>query len=224
MAWPEIKRQGIEPFEDLVGIEFAGSHEAVVFAVLAGKADVGTVRSGILERLANKGGIDLSQLRILSHQGPGHQESRAFPLKHSTSHYPEWPLASLAHVNRELAGQVVKAMLEIKASDTPALAAKVSHWTPSVTYLSVHQLMQDLRMAQYQRYGEVGLLDAVRQHWHWVVAALSVLLLLSLFAFYVLRLNLRIGSMNQVLKVENDNNSCTGGVTSRDRESQQNPR
>lgn len=153
MAWREMKQHGIEPFEDLAGIEFAGSHEAVVFAVLAGKTDAGAVRSGILERLVSEDRLDLSLLRVLSHQAAGHQESSAFPLQHSTTHYPEWPWASLANVDRELVGQVVKAMLEIKPSDTPALAAKISHWTPSVNYLSVHQLMQDLRLAQYQHYG-----------------------------------------------------------------------
>lgn len=205
MAWREMKRHGIEPFEDLAAIEFAGSHEAVVFAVLAGKADVGTVRSGILERLVSEGRLDLDQLQVLSHQAHGYQESSEFPLLHSTTHYPEWPLAILGHVDRELAGQVVKAMLEIKATDKPALAAKISHWTPAVNYLSVHQLMQDLHIAKYQGYGEVGLLDAVRQHWRWAVAVLSVLLLLSLFAFYVLRLNLRIGTINQALKKEVSN-------------------
>ena len=39
MAWHQMKLNGIDPFNDLQSIGFAGSHEAVVEAVLAGKAD-----------------------------------------------------------------------------------------------------------------------------------------------------------------------------------------
>ncbi len=204
MAWYQMNLFGIEPFNDLASIAFAGSHEAVVLAVLEGKVDAGTLRTGVLERMAKQGQLDLNQLNVLSHEKLPHQHAagRELPLLHSTLHYPEWPLARLHHVDKDLVRLVVMAMLAMDRGDEAAKAAHLSGWMPPLNYMSVHNLMKDLRMAQYQGYGEVGLLDAVRQHWRWAVAALSVLLLLALFALYVLRLNLRIGTMNQALKKE----------------------
>ncbi|HHJ80355.1 MAG TPA: PAS domain S-box protein, partial [Candidatus Tenderia electrophaga] len=201
MAWREMKGNGFEPYESLRSIDFLGSHEAVVLAVLDGKVDAGTVRTGILERMADEGEINLQRLSVLPHVGRADSRDE-FPLRHSTAEYEEWPLASLVHVNRALVRSVVAALLELKAVDEAALAAHISGWYPPTNYVAVHHLMKDLRWAQYQDYGEVGLFEAVRQHWHWGLVIASALIILMLFSVYVLRLNLQIRQTNIELKDE----------------------
>jgi len=54
MAWRELHHIGIDPFSDSE-LSFAGTHDEVVYAVLQGRADIGTVRSDTLERMAEEG-------------------------------------------------------------------------------------------------------------------------------------------------------------------------
>ena len=206
MAWHQMKLNGIDPFDDLKSIKYVGSHEAVVQAVLDGKVDAGTLRTGVLERMAMAGRLNLEHLHVLSHEESPHTHAvgRELPLLHSTLHYPEWPLASLTHVERELVRQVVMAMLQMKPEDKAAQSANVMGWMPSVNYLAVHNLMKDLRLAQYQHFGEVDLQDAVTQHWYWVVGIVLALFVLALFSLYVMRLNSRVGQINYEMKQEID--------------------
>jgi len=72
--WGLILEQGIRK-EDLAEIAFApgpgGKQEKVVMAVLSGKYDVGTIREGTLDIMANK--VNLDKIRVLaySHWYPG---------------------------------------------------------------------------------------------------------------------------------------------------------
>ncbi len=60
MGWYELHLQGLFPDRD-VQFSFAGKHDAVVYAVESGEADVGSVRSDTLERMAQEGLIKLSK-------------------------------------------------------------------------------------------------------------------------------------------------------------------
>jgi phosphonate transport system substrate-binding protein len=68
--WGLILEHGIRK-EDLAEIAFApgpgGKQEKVVMAVLSGKYDVGTIREGTLEIMAQRGKIDLHQIRVLAY-------------------------------------------------------------------------------------------------------------------------------------------------------------
>jgi phosphonate transport system substrate-binding protein len=74
--WGLIMEHGIRK-EDLAEIAFApgpgGKQEKVVMAVLSGKYDVGTIREGTLDIMAQRGIVDLKQIRVLadSHWYPG---------------------------------------------------------------------------------------------------------------------------------------------------------
>jgi hypothetical protein len=52
--------------EEKVKFVYLGNWGKVVEAVLSGKVDVGTVRTGVLEHLSKKGMLDLSQIKILN--------------------------------------------------------------------------------------------------------------------------------------------------------------
>lgn len=204
MAWRQMQLYNINPFSDLQSIAFAGSHEAVVQAVLDGKVDAGTIRTGVLERMAAAGRLSLDQLHVLPYEDSAHgqDEKNELPLLHSTIYYPEWPLASLSHNDKALVKQVVQAMLEMRPEDQSARNANIMGWAPSVNYLAVHNLMKDLRLAQYQHFGEVNLQDAIKQHWIWVVCIALALVVLAFFSLYVMRLNSRVGQINYEMKQE----------------------
>lgn len=64
-AGSELLRQGIQPDSDFKAINFAGTHDAVVFAVRNGRADAGTVGTETLEKMAAEGAIRLSEFYVL---------------------------------------------------------------------------------------------------------------------------------------------------------------
>ncbi|MBU4220530.1 MAG: phosphate/phosphite/phosphonate ABC transporter substrate-binding protein [Euryarchaeota archaeon] len=65
MSLREFNDYGIDPSRELAGIEFTGfPHDLVVYVIRDGKADAGTVRTGILESMAAEGKINLTDFRI----------------------------------------------------------------------------------------------------------------------------------------------------------------
>ena len=56
MAWLELKNHDIDPFYDFKSLQFSGHpQDKIVYAVLNGKIDAGTVRTSILEHMAASG-------------------------------------------------------------------------------------------------------------------------------------------------------------------------
>ncbi|MDR9499166.1 MAG: EAL domain-containing protein [Hydrogenovibrio sp.] len=73
------------------------SHQdAVVEEVMAGQADLGFVRTGILERWLDQGRLQRQDLKI-------HTPRRlnSYPFLLSTTLYPEWPFLALSHIDNE---------------------------------------------------------------------------------------------------------------------------
>ena len=67
MAWRELAEAGLDPFRDLRVLKFVGfPQDEVVYQVRDGKADAGTVRTDVLERMASRGLIDLDEFRVLN--------------------------------------------------------------------------------------------------------------------------------------------------------------
>jgi len=101
--WGLILENGLRK-EDFAEIAFApgpgGKQEKVVMAVLSGKYDVGIIREGTLDIMADK--IDLKLIRILAH-----------------SHwYPGWVYASRRGLDPAIVDKIKKALLALNI-DTP---------------------------------------------------------------------------------------------------------
>ncbi len=185
MALRELRAQGLRPERDFSSLAFAGTHDAVVLGVLAGKADAGTVRTDILERMAEEGGLDLSALKILNTR----QEAQ-FSARHSTRLYPEWPFARLRHTEQRLSEEVAVALLRMPANSEACRAAQIGGWTVPLNYQQVHELFQELKLPPYaNQHGRIGLADLLEHHRAglFLTLFLSCAILLSLLA--ILRIN-----------------------------------
>ena len=174
-----FRQNGIDLTSQSKGVHFLGTQPKVVEAVFNNKLDVGIVRTGIIEGLIAKGEIETDSLRILNPQTvPG------FPYLLSTDLYPEWALAKTSHVSRSLAKKVATALLSLPPGDDIALTAGYWEWMPSQNYQSVHELMKTLRVGSYAQYGNVSLVDYIKQNR--LITALSLFLFLTLCVFLVL--------------------------------------
>lgn len=84
----ELITHGIDMNHNVHTVEVK-KHEAVVQAVLSGKADAGFIRSGIMEEMTREHTLDLDNLFIINKQ-----HFSDFPLNISTRLYPEWPIVT----------------------------------------------------------------------------------------------------------------------------------
>ena len=66
MAWRLLLKNGINPKKDCKAFLEGKTHDNVVMAVKNGSADVGTVRSDTLERMADEGKINMNDFTIIN--------------------------------------------------------------------------------------------------------------------------------------------------------------
>jgi len=178
MAWREFKSAGIDPFDDFSRIDFLGlPQDDIVIAVRDGRIDAGTVRTDVLETMADEQAIDLADYRILNAQGSAGQTVGL-----STRLYPEWPFAAMPGTPSELSQKVAIALLSLSA-DSPAVAATgYAGWTVPLDYKPVHDMFRDLEIGPYTP-GEIRFSAFLSQHWEWGLFALVLLGLVGLHGF-----------------------------------------
>jgi diguanylate cyclase (GGDEF)-like protein/PAS domain S-box-containing protein len=157
---------------ELGSVHFTGMpHDKVVMEVLDRKADVGFVRTGILESLAREGKIKLDQFKVINRQ-----PENSFPQRYSTDLYPEWPLAVMPEVSEKLVKQVNLALLSIQPDDVAAQEGQYFGFAPAGNYAAVEAMMTRLKVNP-KRTHEFNLRDVLRKYALEVVGAGFVLLL-----------------------------------------------
>ena len=165
---------GIDPERDLASLNFTGMpHDQVVEGVLAGTADAGTVRTGILEQMASEGRLDPAALRLLAPR-----EIAGFPLHHSTRLYPEWPFSRMPHTPDALAEAATIALLEMPDNHPAAFAGGYQGWSAPLSYGPVHELFRKLEVAPYDSTGPLTMRHYWEEHPEYLFAGLAAILLL----------------------------------------------
>ncbi|MFH0994896.1 MAG: response regulator [Pseudomonadota bacterium] len=198
VALREFRAAGIDPERDSARLFFRDTHPAVVRAVLSGDADIGTVRTDTIERMAADGEIRLDAIRVIpADTMPGSLST--FPYLHSTRLYPEWPFAKLPETSEDLSREVTVALLSMPADSPAAIAAQSGGWGVCLNYTSVHDCLRELRLPPYEHYGRMSWPDIWRQYLPWLVA-LSALIIALLGALLLLR-----GRQLALMKVSGQN-------------------
>ena len=116
MQFRLLQQRGLSYIQDPKQLVFTSNQGKVVNGVLQGKFDVGFVRTDQIERTkdALTGElVNTSDFKIINGFFPT-LDDKPFPFKSSTTLYPEWNLASLSHVDNDVALEVQKAMLAIQ--------------------------------------------------------------------------------------------------------------
>ncbi len=197
MAWREFLDIGIKPERDFSQVQFAGTHEAVVYAVLRGEADAGIVRTGVLERMAQKGDINLDDIWVINQQ-----KYHGFNARVSTRLYAEWPMAKLPHTSNKISRQIVSVLLAMPETSAAARAGHYFGWSVPLSYEpvhQVHQLLRELKIGPYEHLGEISTKQIIQQYWQWLLGAIIALALLFIVFLWILRLNSRLKSYSTAL-------------------------
>jgi ABC-type phosphate/phosphonate transport system substrate-binding protein len=114
----------------------------VVKAVMNGQAEVGFVRTGVLESLASEGKLDLSRVRVLNQQ-----PEQDFPQLLSTGLLPEWPFAAMRGAPEALTKAVTLALLNMPENTPAARAGKYYGFAPPGDYTPLEAML--LRLKAY---------------------------------------------------------------------------
>lgn len=171
----ELQLEGVPP-EQYRLQELGLPHENIVNAVLNGEVDVGFVRSGLLESMSERGLLQMDSVRIINEQN-----QPDFPLFLSTRLYPEWPMAALAHVAPEHAGQVVGSFLTLEHGAEVLQQAQVYGFSVPADYEPVRAMMRSMRARPFDVVAPLTLRDI----WHGrknevVLASTGLLIIISL--------------------------------------------
>lgn len=192
IAWRELKQLGIDPYKDFSSFLFSGfPQDSVVYAILNGTAEVGIVRTGILESMNMEGKINLSDFKIINKQ-----TSDDFPLLHSTQLYPEWAFGKLRHTSLALSERVAVALLSMPEDHPSIRAADYAHWTIPLDYTPVHELMKELNVSPYEDYGKVTLTQVIKMYWHWILTGFLLTLTFVFLSVYSINASRKLKIFN----------------------------
>ena len=121
-----------------------GNQDAVVEAVLSGRAQVGFLRTGVLEEIGREGRVDVSRLRVVNPQ-----RLVGFPYAVSTRLYPEWPLVALPWVDPQLTRKISAALLSLEPHHPASMAMGIAGFMPPADYLPVENLARALGLPPF---------------------------------------------------------------------------
>lgn len=140
VQWRECMQLGIK-LNPHAQVRFVGRGEQVLKLLTAGKADIGFIKSGCLEKMASNGKIKLDHFKVL----PTPFTGQAFPLLHSTTIYPEQLLAvNPNRINKVMAGKIVAALLRLQPEDYATITGHYSGWTMPRSYSKVKKCLKDI--------------------------------------------------------------------------------
>lgn len=182
----ELKRLHVVPAGNVEAVSFLGTHDDVVLAVLNGKYDAGTVRTGTLERMQREGKINLNDFRVLLQNE--YYPTTAYPLLRSTSLYPEWPFAAAQFVPAQLNKEIVIALLKMPSEAKAARKASIVGWDVVHNYQSIHELEKDLRLGPYRNITYLNYNDVLENYNYQIKGGLFLFVVIMLLVGYLFRL------------------------------------
>ena len=181
-----LQQSGVDVMSRPDRLVFTGlPQDRVVEQVLAGNADVGMVRTGVLEALEREGKLKADQLRVLNRQPEGR-----YPQYLSTDLYPEWPLAALHGVPDSLIKAVTMALYRLPPDHPASRAGGFYGFAPPGDYASIEALLLRMHLHPdrllYFGVGEVG-----RKYAPWLIGGGALVLLAGLALLFRIALQNR---------------------------------
>ena len=178
-------KEGIVLPDDAASLRAVETHQAVIKALRSGEADVGFVREGVLEMLAERGDIRLEDFRVIHPQ-----QHPNFPFLASTQLYPEWPVFALPHVPERAVRRLAAALFSLDPNHPAVRAAGIAGYTVPADYLQVEELSRTLRLPPFDHNLDITWAD-IWQKWRLAITvgiiALVIILIMTLLLTWLVR-------------------------------------
>lgn len=180
-------------------------HDKVIDAVLSHQADVGFVRTNVLEDMVQEGKLVLSDIKIINEQHDSH-----FPYVHSTKLYPEWPLVVVPELDEHIARALTIALLSLPSESEAAKRAQIYGFTVPADYKGVEDALRVLRVPPFEGIPKFTLADFWARYSHYISLGLFLLLLAIMgIGTQLYRQNRRIRHNEKHLLLVQDNLQST---------------
>ena len=203
-AWYEFKRSGIDPYSEFSNIQFFGTHDKVVYAVLNGEVDAGTIRTDVLERMSLEGKIDLSKIYVVNNKNLS-----VFSQFLSTELFPEWPFAMLSGTPDNLANKVAVALLQMPEDSEAAMLRDSCGFTIPKSYERVHGCLKYLQIGPYALTEIMRPADVFKKYKKIISFFIIGFIVVSISAVYVIYLNIRFKKATKALENEIEDHKAT---------------
>ena len=188
MAYRELLGKGVDPYKDFRLLSFGGGiQQNVVFAVRDGAVDAGSVRTDMLEKMANRGEIQLEAFKVLEPR-----KTKGFEFYHSSRLYPEWPFAKLTHTSADLADQVAAALYKLTPESEAARLGRYMGWSTPLDYEPVNELLKELGVGPYTETGAITWAKLTKDYWNEGLIALIVFSITLIISGWVTLSNRRL--------------------------------
>ncbi|MGC9387047.1 MAG: diguanylate cyclase domain-containing protein [Hydrogenovibrio sp.] len=199
----ELVKAGLVP--DKVSFLEFGDNVKVVEAVLSGEADVGFIRTGILEALVNKGLLARSEVKVIHARALG-----SYPFELSTELYPEWPLVLMPSVPSDVMKRLASAAYAfdphpfnengVREGETQAgmnlddSGSQLHGFMPPLDYKPMSDLLREMRLFPYDYEAPPTLKSVWQNYWALIVlgGALTAVILVAFLVTEGLRRQLRL--------------------------------
>ncbi len=164
-------------------------HDKVIQAVLSSEADVGFVRTNVLEDMVHEGKLNVSDIKIINEQ-----KNPNFPFLHSTRLYPEWPLVVVPSFDEHIARALTVALLALPSQSDVAKSAQIYGFTVPADYKGVEDALRMLRVPPFEEAPKFTLGD------FWVRYFKHITLILVGFLLFVLGVGVQLFRQNRHIR------------------------
>jgi PAS domain S-box-containing protein len=183
----ELAINGIDPRHDVRLLKMGTPHQKSIQAVLSGQADVGFVRTGLLEEMADNGKLDPASLRVLNRQ-----DLPDFPWQASTHLYPEWSFAALPNTDELLARRVTAALFLLDRNPDLVRSMKIEGFTVPADYQAVEDMLWKLQLPPFETASRFTFADVWAKYRWQIFGALLLLGTVLLLSFQLILANRRL--------------------------------
>jgi len=141
----ELLSKGLDIMTDVKRLTFAYNQGKIVEDVESGYADVGFVRTDMIERKVAENQTSWKNFKVL-----GEMKDDEFPFQRSTNFTPEWPIAALNHVPEEVKTLVGRSLMELDKDSSdpffaePALKGQFARWVPPMNYFRLLEMLANI--------------------------------------------------------------------------------
>jgi two-component system, LuxR family, sensor histidine kinase TtrS len=139
-----LRENGLNPDSLFTSVRELKTHDNVIYAVLNGAVDGGSVRTETLEKMVQEGKVEVSDFKFIN------LISDDFPLLHSTQLYPEYPMAVCQHVPSDVRNLVTKLLLSLTPSDPAIKSAKIAGWKEPLDYKPVVECLASIKYGAFE--------------------------------------------------------------------------
>ncbi len=169
----ELQQAGLAVPEAAQVLATGLPQDKAIDALLKGEAEVAFVRTGIIEAMAAKGAVQLSQLRVIDPRS-----YPDFPYAVSTRLYPDWPVARTAHTSPQLAREVSMALFALHREAALCERLGIAGFAIADSYEEVRTVLQTFRLPPFDQAPNITFYDVWRNYQLIILATLLLIFVL----------------------------------------------